>query len=174
MNTDDLPEMAPSAYTSTSYRLGNDQLGAHVGLQATSGGGAQDAYHLTLNAQQWQTHVMPPQKFLHDLVSKNEGPDMPDKAADKDKDRLVRVVIADTNKSVPMERRVIYKSEEFYTDLSDVELYYEADVMSLLRKHNEYRTTLIDKATEGNRKERHLDPARVRDLHMAVVTIASF
>lgn len=89
--------------------------------------------------------------------------------------RIVRVFIADTNENLPLERRVIYKSEEKLTDLTDQELFFEANPAALLAEHNAFRTTVIDKAlTKATGKESLLEPARIRDLKMVVVDVAAF
>ena len=67
---------------------------------------------------------------------------------------------------------VLYKGELQLTDLTDQELFYEIDIRALLQVHNERRATIVDK----NIKERveHLEPARIRDLRMQIVTVAQF
>lgn len=89
--------------------------------------------------------------------------------------RIVRVFIADTNENIPLEKRIIYKSEEKLTDLTDQELFFEANPAALLADHNALRTTVIDKAlTAARGKEVFLEPARIRDLKMVVVDVAAF
>ena len=85
--------------------------------------------------------------------------------------RFIQVIVADSNENVPLESCVLYKGEPKVTDLTDQELYFELDIKELLAKHNEKRITFKDKAV----KERVelLEPAKVRDLKMVVVTIAS-
>lgn len=86
--------------------------------------------------------------------------------------RIVKVFIADIDDNVPLEKSVIYSGEEKLTDLTDQELFFEVDIKSVLDKHNEYRKTLVNKKV----KERTelLEPAKIRDLKMVVVNIASF
>jgi hypothetical protein len=89
--------------------------------------------------------------------------------------RIVRVFIADPNENIPLDKRVIYKSEEMLTDLTDQELFFEANPAALLAKHNELRTKTLDKKlTAAMNGERFLEPARIRDLKMVVVDIAAF
>ena len=86
--------------------------------------------------------------------------------------RYVQVFICDPNENVPLETCLLYKGEPKLTDLTDQELFFEIDIKSVLEKHNEKRVGYVDKSV----KERtdHLDPARIRDLKMTVVTIAGF
>jgi hypothetical protein len=86
--------------------------------------------------------------------------------------RLVQVFIADTNENVPLDRCLLYSGKQQLTDLTDQELFFEIDIKKLLDDHNEKRTKLYDKKVKE--RTEHLEPARVRDLKMTVVTIASF
>lgn len=88
--------------------------------------------------------------------------------------RIVRVFIADPNESLPLDKRILYKSEEFHTDLTDQELFFEANPAAMLAKHNEYRITVMDKKLSNPQREVKLEPARIRDLKMVVVDVATF
>lgn len=88
--------------------------------------------------------------------------------------RIVRVFIADPNESLPLDKRILYKSEEFHTDLTDQELFFEANPAAMLAKHNEYRITVMDKRLSNPQREVKLEPARIRDLKMVVVDVATF
>lgn len=94
------------------------------------------------------------------------------KVAEKSKRRLVQVFIADPNESVPLEQSVIYTGAQKLTDSTDQELFFEVDIRSLLEKHNSRRTAMIDKKVKE--RTEYLEPARVRDLKMVVVTVAEF
>lgn len=86
--------------------------------------------------------------------------------------RLVKVVIIDPNDNVPLEDCVLYSGSEKLTDATDQELFFEIDIKGILDKHNEKRTTLIDKKVKE--RTEHLEPAKIRDLKMVVVNVASF
>jgi|SRR5215510_2683118 len=88
------------------------------------------------------------------------------------KRRVIKVYVVDTNDNVPLDRAILYQGEEKVTDLTDQELFYELNMAELLKKHNEFRVTLIDKSI----KERtvNLEPARIRDLSMTIVTVCEF
>jgi hypothetical protein len=89
--------------------------------------------------------------------------------------RIVKVFIADSNENIPLDKRVLYSGEEKLTDLTDQELFFEVSINDLLTKHNEFRKTVIDKAqAEKFGRDIYLEPARIRDLKMVVVTVASF
>lgn len=89
--------------------------------------------------------------------------------------RIVKVFIADPDENLPLESRVIYQGEEKTTDLTDQELFFEIPIADILKKHNDLRQTITHKkASDRFNKEVFLDPVKVRDLKMVVVTIASF
>lgn len=86
--------------------------------------------------------------------------------------RLVQVFVADTNEQVPIKDCVLYSGEQQLTDLTDQELFYELSIKEMLDAHNAKRITMIDKTVKE--RTQYLEPARVRDLRMVVVTIAQF
>lgn len=89
--------------------------------------------------------------------------------------RIVKVYIADSNDNLPLERRVLYTGTEKLTDLTDQELFFEVPINDLLKAHNDYRKTVVDKKqAEKFGREIFLESARIRDLKMVVVSVASF
>jgi hypothetical protein len=95
--------------------------------------------------------------------------------ADKTNRRIVQVFIADPNDNVPLDKSVLYTGEQKLTDLNDTELFFEVPIAELLKKHNAIRSTTLDKdASKKAGKDVVLDPARIRDLKMVVVTVAQF
>ena len=88
------------------------------------------------------------------------------------KRRIVKVFVVDPDENVPLEKSIIYRGDEKMTDLTDQELYFELELGALLKAHNEYRVTLINKAVKE--RTEHLEPARIRDLSMTIVTVATF
>jgi hypothetical protein len=96
-------------------------------------------------------------------------------ANDKTTRRIVQVFIADPNENVPLEKSVLYTGEPKLTDLNDTELFFEVPIQDLLKKHNEVRKTVVDKeASKRAGKDILLDPVKIRDLRMVVVTVAQF
>lgn len=89
--------------------------------------------------------------------------------------RIVKVFIADPNENIPLERRVIYTGDEKLTDLTDQELFFEVSIADLLTKHNIERIKVIDK-TQASKfgRDIFLEAAKIRDLKMVVVTVATF
>jgi hypothetical protein len=85
--------------------------------------------------------------------------------------RLVQVIIADPNENVSLEDCILFKGEEKVTDATDQELFFELDIKDLLEKHNEKRIKIIDKKVKE--RTEYLEPAKVRDLKMVVVTVAN-
>ncbi len=89
--------------------------------------------------------------------------------------RLVQVFIADPDPNVPLKAALLYKGELLFTDATDQELYFEVPIMDLLAKHNTERAKWLDKeATKRAGKDIFLEPAKIRDLRMVVVNVASF
>jgi hypothetical protein len=85
--------------------------------------------------------------------------------------RIVKVIIADTNENLPLEDRILLRGEEKFTDATDQELFFEIDIRDLLAKHNEKRIKTVDKKMKD--RTEYLEPAKVRDLKMVVVTVAT-
>jgi hypothetical protein len=89
--------------------------------------------------------------------------------------RLVKVLIADSDKRVPLADRLLFEGDEQLTDLTDQELYFEIPIKEKLDAHNAKRVKIVDKeSTRATGKETFLEPIRIRDLRMTVVTIATF
>lgn len=89
--------------------------------------------------------------------------------------RLVKVLIVDPDDRLPLGECVLMNGNEFMTDLSDQELYFEYDVKAMLDKHNKKREGIVDeKWLREEGKKRNLEPIRIKDLSMSVVTIAQF
>jgi len=84
--------------------------------------------------------------------------------------RIVRVIISDSNEDISLEHTVLYDSGELTTEQTNQELYFELDMKGLLETHNVYRTTCVD--SEYPESTVYLEPARIRDLNMTVITIA--
>ena len=95
--------------------------------------------------------------------------------ADKTNRRIVQVFIADPNENVPLEKSVLYTGEQKLTELNDTELFFEVPIQDLLKAHNANRINCVDKeASKRAGKDILLDPVKIRDLRMVVVTVAQF
>jgi len=91
------------------------------------------------------------------------------------KRRLVKVIIVDPNENIPLDKAVLVNENEKFTDLEDQELFFELDIKDILSNHNMYRVTCVDKKVSKNKDvDVFLEPARIRDLKMVVLTIAEF
>ena len=89
--------------------------------------------------------------------------------------RIIRVYVADTDENIALENRLLYTGTEKLTDATDQELFYDVPINELLSKHNEFRKTVTDKKqSEKFGRDVKLEPVRIRDLKMTIVTIASF
>lgn len=90
------------------------------------------------------------------------------------KRRIVQVFIADPHELIPLNDALLYKSEQFLTDSTDQELFFEIDIKGILAAHNAKRTKIKHGAKDIGREAQALEPVRVRDLKMTVVVVASF
>jgi hypothetical protein len=89
--------------------------------------------------------------------------------------RIVQLFIADPDEDCPLDHSIIHQTEPQFTDLNDQELYFEAGIPEKLKLHNEKRVKWLDKqATRKAGKDIFLEPIKVRNLKMVVVTIAQF
>lgn len=85
--------------------------------------------------------------------------------------RVVQVFVSDPDPKVPLENCLLYKGDVKVTDATDQELYFELDIRSLLEAHNKVRTAIMDKSVKD--RAEYLEPAKIRDLKMSVVTITT-
>jgi len=88
------------------------------------------------------------------------------------KRRLIQVFIVDPNEQVPLTDAILYQGEVHLTDLTDEELFFEIPVKELLAAHNEKREKIVDKKIKE--RTEYLEPAKIRNLKMSVVTLADF
>jgi hypothetical protein len=86
--------------------------------------------------------------------------------------RLVKVVIVDPDERVPLDSCILHNGKEQLTDLTDQELFFEIDIKNIIADHNFCRTKIKDKTVKE--REEFLEPVKVRDLRMVVVTVATF
>ena len=85
--------------------------------------------------------------------------------------RIVQVFIIDPDTDVPLDHAILYRGEQHMTESTDQELFFELNIKEILATHNEKRVTFKRK---GKERKEALEPVRIRDLKMTVVTIASF
>ena len=85
--------------------------------------------------------------------------------------RVVQVFIADPNENLSLDDCLLFKGEEKLTDATDQELFFELDIKDMLEKHNAKRVTVVDKKVKD--RIEYLEPAKIRDLKMVVVTVAN-
>jgi hypothetical protein len=86
--------------------------------------------------------------------------------------RYVRIIVVDPDPNVPLDQCLLHSGAEKLTDLTDQELFYDLDMRTMLEEHNSKRVKLQDKTVKE--RTQMLEPARIRDLKMTVVTIAQF
>lgn len=156
IRNENMPLMAASAYASHTYNPGDDAWKHLVGDQNFG----VRAIENNAFAQKRAEHL---QKFLTQQTIVEE---------DKLATRMVKVYIADPDENLPLDQRVLYTGEEKLTDLTDQELFFELDIKGVLEKHNEARIKIVNKKVKE--RTEYLEPAKIRDLKMVVVTVATF
>lgn len=89
--------------------------------------------------------------------------------------RVVKVYIADPHPDVPLAAALIHEGEEHFTDATDQELFFEIGLKDKLDDYNKMRVKWQDKeASKRAGKDIFLEPVKIRELRMVVVTVASF
>lgn len=166
----DLPAMSSGSYQSTTVGL-NQLFAGGIGNQAR----ALDNRASALGSHA-ELDVFIAQQKKHDFNSIAA-----EKAAAKlfnegnqnmSARRLVQVFIADPNENIPLEQSLLYSGEQKLTDATDQELFFEIDIKTILAAHNEKRVKIVDKKIKE--RTEYLEPAKIRDLKMVVVNVASF
>ncbi len=176
----DLPSMATAEYRSTSYdaarllnNMGIEGIEGPKGPAGWAGAPGPTMFEAVLDTMDVNAdgHTMRrikspiPTSLSAAQIQLLKGQNMAPR-------RIVKVFIADTNESVPLEESLIFRSEEKFTDATDQELFFEIPIQEVLKAHNERRVKWRDKAIKD--REAYLEPVRIRDLRMTVVTVASF
>lgn len=150
MSTGDLPAITSSAYSSHAVGIGTGMYAASAGQMPTSTNTVALAREIVRRPS-----VQPPP--VKETVMAT---------------RLIQVFVADPNDNLPLSQRLLYSGEQKITDLTDEELFYDIEIKGLLEKHNEIRAKTPNKKIKE--RTEYLEPARIRDLKMVVVTIATF
>lgn len=152
----DTPAIASSTYGSTAHNLGNFKLFQNAGVNF--GDPIDSKFDSNLNSM-----IAAAQQRVGQ--QKQENTSMSSR-------RLVKVIIVDPNENIPLDCCVLYSGDEKMTDATDQELFFEIDIKKILDEHNAKRIKLIDKKVKE--RTEYLEPAKIRDLKMVVVNIASF
>lgn len=154
-----MPNEMPSLMA-TSYAAANTVFGG------IANGGAFETF------KAWEQPKDDASKRLAAILVANAAINKPKEADMSEKRRLVRVLMVDPNDDVPVESALLYDSKEVFTDKTDQELYFDIPVVDILKAHNEKRTKLVNKAVKD--RTEYLEPARIRDLKMLVIALATF
>jgi hypothetical protein len=162
----DMPSMASSAYGSntSTFGLANNGL-----LPVFNAGGIGVGQLANLQAQNFMnqppTGAAQPPIVPNMPKPKKELPVMTAR-------RLVQVFIADPDENVPLDQSMLYSGEQKLTDATDQELFFEIDIKSAIERHNADRIKIINKKVKE--RTEYLEPAKIRDLKMVVVNVATF
>lgn len=182
MPVGDIPRIIESAHAHTTYNMGN-MANALGNVAGTTGGFnfGNAAVQPNLGVQRAAAMLgeptgllMPraPVGGLKAIIDKHFPEPEQEQPMAAPIRRIVQVFIADPDENVPLDKSLLYTGNQKLTDATDQELYFEIDIKTILEKHNAMRKELVNKKV----KERieYLEPARVRDLRMSVITVASF
>ena len=98
------------------------------------------------------------------------------KAKDEVRKRLVFVAVVDAHPDLDDVASVVYLSDApIVTSDTDQEIWMGLDIKRLLALHNDTRVKVLDKeASRAAGRDIYLEPARIRDLCMAVIPLATF
>lgn len=159
------PTMAKAMLSNSSY-TGTQAMGQANFISSSTRNSQADAlnqFYLTEENQKQVEKVR--RAIVRETPTKQEPTAMPNR-------RIVQVYIADPSDDVPLADAILYTGEQKMTDLTDQELFFEIDIRALLEAHNTKRTQIINKKIKD--RTEYLEPAKVRDLKMVVVDVASF
>lgn len=147
-----------TSYSGDAFKLGNfNQLAPPRGTQSALAQALVSASDYGALTKQ-REFIYYKQKELESMADKTP------------KARIVQVFIADSDESLPLESRLIYKGDQLFTDMSDQDLFFDVDLKPLLVKHNELRAKTLNQ----NEEDTFLKPVRVSELKMVVSVIAEF
>jgi len=156
----DFPAMTTSTYGSNTAIFGLANTGLALGGGQLANLQVENQGRMLLAAAQNIPQNVQPQN-----LKKKELPAMPSR-------RLVQVFIADPDENVPLEQSMLYSGQQKLTDATDQELFFEIDMKTILEIHNEKRIKLVNKKVKE--RTEYLEPAKIRDLKMVVVNVATF
>lgn len=148
------------------------ELPTMMAMNYTSNTAGLEEVMAKIEAQRWQGNPLRSPAFNAAFTQTITPQPQPKEIALATTRRIVKVFVADPNENVPVDKCLLIQGEEKLTELTDQELFFELDIKAALEKHNAYRVTVRNKAVKE--REEFLEPARIRDLKMTVVTIAQF
>ncbi len=159
--TGDMPVMSNSSVANYSYDTGA-AAGGFVGVTST----AADDFYRAGREIRAGARIMKPRP---PVVTAE-----PEEDEKMNEERVVQVYVCDLDKNLPMNKRLIWKSEPIFTDLGDNDLWFDmaAPVTEKLTEHNKYRLTVRDKAVKD--REQMLEAIRPCDLAVNVTVLAQF
>jgi hypothetical protein len=89
--------------------------------------------------------------------------------------RYVQVFVVDPDPNVQLKSSILYKSEPFFTDETDMEIRHSLKLNDLLDKHNTKRVKFQNiPASMKFGRDIMLEPIKLRDLRIVVAVVAKF
>lgn len=176
----EMPTMSVAALTSTAYTpeyTPGGSLKADVNWLDAKQQQEKYAVRRVTEAQNYQQHaaamlkngVVPSNFVFMEKEPMNAAVKQP-------KLRVVRVFLVDPDERVPVDQRMLHKSDEMITDATDDELFFKIPVQTLIDDHNKLRNSVEweENGPAGVRRVVGLKPIQIRDLSMQVTVIAAF
>lgn len=166
-NANNLPQISNAMHTHSVY----NGMG-----QATTGGmghasGLGSTFHNQAMGSPFDFRGSQQEDHFIEAIRQHQQEIKETKMADP-KRRLIKVIIVDPDDKVPLDKCLLYSGSEKLTDLTDQELFFEIEIKDVLHDHNEVRKKIINKSVKE--RTEFLEPIKVRDLRMVVVTVAQF
>ena len=172
----DFPTIIDASHTHSVYGHGNWNEPVNV-FAGTTGGLASAGMPLAalggiMPARRITAGMLPNQANALNAIVDKHFPNQENTMPAATGRRLVQVFIADPDENVPLKSALIYSGEQKFTDATDQELFYEIDIKTILEKHNAERVQFVNKKVKE--RTEYLEPVKIRDLKMVVVSIATF
>jgi hypothetical protein len=176
----DMPTITEAAHTHSVYSPAN--LAMPIGFVAgTTAGAAASWMNSPLNQPLNQNMFAPgdalqrtsSMRHLGQAAAAMDTAAMPKPKKEKPVSRrLVQVFIADPDENVPLDKALLYSGSQKFTDATDQELFFEIDMKSILDNYNAERVKIVNKKVKE--RTEMLEPVKIRDLKMTVVSVATF
>jgi hypothetical protein len=168
--THELPAMSTASHTHSTYDAGH--IGAGVGDGVLTLGSVNqllsDPWQNETSEYQRRTAFAGVTKQIEKMRQNQPENKMPNRTM-----RVVQVFIIDPDEKLPLDKAVLYQGKPELTDKTDQELFFDLDMKQLLADHNVARIAVVDKKSVAATVQ-FLEPARIRDLKMSVVNLATF
>lgn len=170
----DMPKFQNLGASSSSYSAGALGVGSGTGMQMLGGGNLNwhEADATASDTGVWKQNIIAAQALIGATQDRRVTVSKPQIDSKTTKLRVVRVFLVDPDDRLPVDKRILYKSDEMITDATDQELFFGIDVKNLIDAHNKMRAKT--EWEHRGKSKTGLKEIRIRDLVMSVTTLAEF